>query len=198
MKEFWNERYASQDYFYGVRPNEFLATVTGMLHSQSEILCLAEGEGRNAVYLASLGHKVTAVDFSEEGRRKALALAAEKNVDINYILSPLENFEFDIKKWDAVVSIFCHLDRSLRPDIHRKVQSSLKENGLFILQSYTPKQLEYGTGGPKQLSMLYDEADLRSDFPGMKWIRLESTIADIREGSGHTGKSSVLNAIGIS
>lgn len=197
MKEIWNERYSDDDYYYGTIPNHFLTSIEGILPNNAHILCLAEGEGRNAVYLASLGHHVTAVDFSLEGKKKAESLAMKKNLPIHYVLSSLEDYSFGVEKWDAVISIFCHLPSTIRPLIHQKVEKSLKLGGLFILQSYTPEQLEHNTGGPKDLSMLYTENLIKNDFSYLKWVKLQREITEVFEGKGHTGLSSVLNAVGV-
>lgn len=197
MKEVWNQRYSEDDYYYGTKPNHFLTSVVGILPYNARILCLAEGEGRNAVYLASLGHHVTAVDFSEEGKKKAESLAQKENLSIHYILSSLEDYSFGLEQWDAVISIFCHLPSIVRPLIHQKVEKSLKPGGLFILQSYTPEQLEHKTGGPKDLSMLYTENLIKNDFSCLRWPKLQRVTTEIFEGKGHTGLSSVLNAVGI-
>jgi SAM-dependent methyltransferase len=196
MKEFWDERYVGKEYFYGTHPNHFLTTVTGLLPERSNILCVGEGEGRNAVFLARQGFNVTAVDYSVEGKKKALTLAQQNEVVIDYQLSGLENFNFGSKKWDAVVSIFCHLPVGIRADVHGQLEKSLKVNGLFIIQAYNPKQLEFNTGGPKDNSMLYTDSLLRDDFKGLEWLKLENSLTEISEGLGHHGLSSVLNGIG--
>lgn len=196
MKEFWNERFASEEYFYGVHPNKFLASVSGIFPQGAKILCIGEGEGRNAVFLATLGLDVTAVDFSEEGKKKSLALAEKNKVKLDYHISALENFDFGQGQWDVVVSIFCHLPSTIRCHVHRKMQASLKKGGLVILQSYNPKQLEYNTGGPKDLSMLYTPELIREDLNIISWIKLENSLCEISEGKGHQGMSSVLSGVG--
>lgn len=196
MKDFWNERFEGPDYFYGTSPNHFLTTVSHLLKAHSNILCIGEGEGRNAVYLATLGHSVTGVDLSEQGKLKTEALAQKKHVSVKYCVTPLEDFDFGEQEWDAVVSIFCHLPPMIREKIYPKINKALRDDGLLILQAYTPKQLEFGTGGPKDVSMLYTETLLKTDFPHMEWIKMTDSIEEIREGIGHTGKSSVLSAVG--
>jgi cyclopropane fatty-acyl-phospholipid synthase-like methyltransferase len=197
MKETWDQKYSGTEYFYGVQPNSFLSSVSGVLSNSSQILCIAEGEGRNAVYLASLGHRVTAVDFSLEGQKKALSLAKSQGVTIDYQLSSLEDFNFKINHWDAVVSIFCHLPQTIRFHIHNKIQESLRPGGCFILEAYQPEQLNFNTGGPRDLSMLYTKEILTGDFAKIQWLRLDYSKKEIFEGIGHTGRSSVVNAIGF-
>ncbi len=197
MKDFWNERFGSKDYFYGKGPNHFLKQSASNLHPHSKILCLGEGEGRNAVYLAILGHTVTAVDLSEEGKKKAELLAQEHKTTIDYNVCDLRDFNFGEKKWDVIISIFCHLPTDLRALIHKNVYTSLKEGGQFIIQSYNPEQLKYNSGGPKDPQMLYTQDILLKDFPHLRWIKLEDSLEEIFEGRGHQGLSSLLSGIGV-
>jgi cyclopropane fatty-acyl-phospholipid synthase-like methyltransferase len=197
MSDFWNERYSGADYFYGTQANEFLISVSDMIPKGSKVLCIAEGEGRNAVFLASHSSHVTAVDASSEGKKKALALASKMGVEIDYQLSDLESFDFGEEKWDAIVSIFCHLAVTIRPAIHQKVEKALKPNGLFIFQSYNPKQLEFNSGGPKEITMLNTDESMRSEFNSLTWLKLENSMAEIHEGAGHHGMSSLLSGIGV-
>jgi SAM-dependent methyltransferase len=197
MKDMWDDRYSGDEYFYGTEPNKLLQTITGLLPTHANILCIGEGEGRNAVYLARLGHNVTAIDYSIEGKRKAEKLARQYNIEISYLQCPLEDFNFSEHKWDAVISIFCHLPITICGQIHQKIESSLKTNGLFICQAYSTEQLDFNTGGPKDPSMLYSESLLRGDFSKLIWIKLEKITSEILEGKGHTGLSSVVNAIGF-
>jgi SAM-dependent methyltransferase len=197
MREFWDERYASKDYFYGTTPNHFLSSITGILKKSARILCIGEGEGRNAVYLQAKGYNVTAVDFSENGKLKALDLASQFDVKIDYQISNLESFDFENKKWDAVISIFCHLPSSIRSDVHYRLESGLKNDGFFIFQAYNPKQLEFKSGGPKDPEMLYTDQLIKNDFKSLQWIRLENSIEYLSEGLGHNGLSSVLTGVGV-
>ncbi len=197
MKEMWDERYAVDEYFYGVQPNRLLQSVVGILPSQANVLCIGEGEGRNAVFLSRLGYKVTAIDFSIEAKKKAEELARKNKVSLDYQVYPIEDFYFGEKKWDAIISIFCHLSISIRGQAHKHIESALKTNGLFISQSYSPEQMKFKTGGPKDPSMLYSESLIQSDFTKFHWIRLEKVRSEILEGKGHTGLSSVINAIGL-
>lgn len=197
MKEFWEDRYKNNDYFYGEDPNHFLKSVSGILHPHSNILCLGEGEGRNAVFLSKLGHKVSAIDFSFEGQKKTQKLAQKFNVDVSYMVSDLEEYNFETEKWDAIVSIFCHLPSDPRSMIHHKVYDSLKFAGKLILLAYNPRQLQYNTGGPKDIQMLYTESLIKNDFPKLTWARLDESITELHEGNGHNGPSAVLSAIGV-
>jgi len=195
MQDFWNKRYEKEEYFYGTKPNHFLRSISGIFTKHSKILCLADGEGRNSVFLASLGHEVTAVDFSEAGFKKATLLAEKKQVDLNYIISDLSEFDFGLEKWDGIVSIFCHLSPDLRSIVHQKIQTGLRPGGIFIIEAYHPKQLEFSSGGPKDLQMLYTEEILRSNFRNLEWIKLENNLVEIFEGQGHHGLSCVLDGV---
>jgi SAM-dependent methyltransferase len=197
MKEMWDDRYAGEEYFYGTKPNDFLKISAHLLKPHSNILCLAEGEGRNAIYLASLGHQVTAVDYSESGKKKAMELARKRNVEIDYQLSDLMDFDFGQNKWDAVISIFCHLPQAIRFKIHANVERSLKVGGIFILESYNPEQLTQNTGGPKNIDMLYTPEIIKKDFSTLHWETLRNNKREVLEGIGHTGLSFVVQAVGI-
>jgi SAM-dependent methyltransferase len=197
MKDFWNERFAPQVYFYGKAPNQFLIDSAHYLSPSSRILCLGEGEGRNAVYLATLGHQVSAVDLSDEGKKKAELLAQEQHVSLNYIVADLASFDFGDQKWDAIISIFCHLPADIRQLVHQKVFNGLKTGGKFIIQSYNPEQLKFNTGGPKDINMLYTKEILLNDFPSFNWKKLENSMEEIQEGIGHQGMSSLLSGISV-
>ncbi len=197
MKDFWNERFGNEAYFYGKSPNQFLKDSAHHLPPSSRILCLGEGEGRNAVHLATLGHQVTAVDLSDEGKKKAELLAQEQHVSLNYIVADLATFDFGDQKWDAIISIFCHLPPETRQLVHQKVIKGLKTGGKFIIQSYNPEQLNFNTGGPKDINMLYTKEILLNDFPAFSWKKLENSMEEIQEGIGHQGMSSLLSGIGV-
>ncbi|MBN20530.1 MAG: methyltransferase type 11 [Bdellovibrionaceae bacterium] len=194
-KQFWNERYDSEEYLYGEKPNGFLVESLEFLKGKKKILCLSEGEGRNSVFLASHGFEVTAVDLSSVARDKALALAKKNGVSIDYQVTDLSDFDFGKERWDAIVSIFGHLPSELRKKIHQSIRTGLKKEGVFLLEGYTPEQLDLGTGGPKNLDMLYVKEDLESDFSGFSILVSEVLNRDIHEGSGHTGESSVIQFI---
>ena len=191
----WDDRYSTENYFYGTNPNDFLKVASEKLNTNSRILCLAEGEGRNAVYLAGLGHNVTGVDFSNSGYLKATSLAKEKNVQIDYVVADLSQYDFGVNKWDAIVSIFCHLPSDLRKNVMVNVVSALKPNGLYIVEAYTPDQLTLNTGGPKNVDFLLTEQLLKNELPDLRWDFIQSTQREVLEGDGHTGLSFVVQGI---
>jgi 2-polyprenyl-3-methyl-5-hydroxy-6-metoxy-1,4-benzoquinol methylase len=187
--KFWNEKYSHESYFYGEHPNEFLVEEIRHIPKEGRVLCLCEGEGRNAVYLAKNGFNVTAIDFSEEAKNKAIRLAIRHNVSINYQLLDLAEYDFELNKWDAIISIFAHLPSPLRKNVYPKLVSSLSESGVLILEAYTTEQIRYGTGGPKEIEMLCTEKILKDEIGGLNWISLTEGEKHLQEGIGHSGAS---------
>jgi 2-polyprenyl-3-methyl-5-hydroxy-6-metoxy-1,4-benzoquinol methylase len=194
-EHFWNERYKAEEYAYGIKPNEFLEKNSSLIQAKSNILCLAEGEGRNAVFLAKQGHNVTAIDFSIEGLNKAQNLAKKENVQITTIQQDLANYQFEENKWDCIVSVFAHFNPILRKQIHEQLFKSLNPKGILILESYTPLQLEFNTGGPKDIEMLYDEKMLKNDFIAFTDLKINLETREISEGLFHNGKSATIQVI---
>ena len=142
----WDERYSSKEYAYGTTPNEFLVEKVSCI-PKGKVLSLAEGEGRNAVFLAKQGYAVTAVDGSLVGLNKARKLAEENNVVVEFIHADLADYDLGENKWDGIISIFCPLPSSLRKALYKRVIAGLKQNGVFLVEAYTPDQLKHGTGG---------------------------------------------------
>ncbi len=193
--DFWNERYKEESYAYGSHPNDFIKEHLSIFGTGSRILSLAEGEGRNAVFLAQKGHNVTGVDFSEEGRKKALKLASQNNVNIGYDICDLTSYDFKKNKWDAIISIFCHLTETHRNAIHQTIKHALKPGGIFILEAYNKEQLKYETGGPKDEKHLVACDELKAMFNNFEILLAEELEREIYEGDYHTGKASVTQFI---
>lgn len=191
----WNERYESNDYYYGTEPNDFLKENAGAIASGGKVLCLAEGEGRNAVYLAGLGYAVTAVDGSSVGLQKMHRLAGARNVKVDAIVSDLADFSIEPSAWDGIVSIWCHLPRELRKKIHRDVARGLRPGGVLILEAYHPRQLEFKTGGPPDANLMMMLADLREELSGLEFLIAREIEREVREGKGHHGKSAVTQVV---
>jgi SAM-dependent methyltransferase len=141
----WNSRYAHSEYQFGVEPNDFLVEVADQMPA-GKTLCLADGEGRNGVYLAARGHQLTSIDLSSEGLAKARKLAEERNVVVDTIEANLIEYDLGEAVWDSIVSIFFHLPSAIRRPFHKKVAKALKPGGVLVLEAYTPAQLEFGTG----------------------------------------------------
>ena len=193
----WNERYATEEYVYGTAPNAFLTSVAGQVPVGSRLLCLAEGEGRNAVYLAGLGHDVVAVDQSAVGLDKAQRLAKEKGVEIEVVVADLAEYQIEPASWDAIISIFCHIPPELRKRIHASVVAGLAPGGLFILEGYTQGQLELKTGGPPVAELMMALDDLKLELDGLNFKHAVELHRNVVEGRLHNGLGAVVQIIGI-
>jgi SAM-dependent methyltransferase len=191
----WDERYGGPDYAYGTEPNDFLVAAADRLPA-GRVLCLGEGEGRNAVWLAGRGFEVTAVDASAVGLEKARRLAAERGVTVDTVHADLATFTIERDAWDAIVTIFCHLPPALRVDVHRRSVSGLRPGGVLLLEAYTPRQLALGTGGPPVAEMMMDADTLRMELAGLELVHLEELERDIREGAFHAGVGAVVQVLG--
>ena len=193
--DFWNERYKTETYLYGAEPNDFLREHASLFRIDDRVLSLAEGEGRNAVFLAELGCSVQGVDFSPEGQAKALALAETRGVTIDYVLSDLTRYGMGCEAWDGIVSIFCHMASRDRPPLYAAIKAALKPGGVFVLEGYNAAQLSCCTGGPKDIDYLTSLDMLLESFDGFDIILARDTVHDIREGLGHAGSGSVTQFI---
>lgn len=192
----WNQRYSEPGFAYGTEPNDFLAAnAERCLPANGEVLCLAEGEGRNAVFLARLGFLATGVDSSAVGLEKARALAAQHGVDIQTVVADLEEFELGTARWDGIVSIWCHTPSDLRARLHRSVVAALRPGGVLLLESYTPKQLEYKTGGPPTAELMMTLAAVREELAGLEFLDAEEKLREVHEGKYHDGMSAVLQVV---
>ena len=191
----WDARYGQDEFFYGTAPNTFLEEVAPRLPAGAEILCLAEGEGRNAVFLASLGHRVTAVDGSAVGLAKAARLAASRGTAIETVVADLETWDLGDARWDAVVSIWCHGPPAFRAGLHPKIARALRPGGVLILEHYHPSQVGRGTGGPPDPTWMPTLEELRASFPGWAEEHAVERERDVREGAGHAGPSAVVQVV---
>ncbi len=194
MSEFWNQKYATSDYLYGVEPNEFIKE---QLHTlvPGTILFPAEGEGRNGVYAAQLGWNVVAFDASYEARKKALKLAASKDICLNFHLLDYQSAAFEPNSFDAIGLVFTHLPPPLRSTMHQKYLRWLKPGGTLLLEAFTPEQLNYSSGGPKAPEMLFTREQLEADFKGATSIHIEEKVITLNEGPGHQGPASVIRCM---
>ncbi|MEO7085794.1 MAG: methyltransferase domain-containing protein [Gemmatimonadaceae bacterium] len=190
----WDERYAVPEYIYGTEPNAFLAEHARLLLGPT--LSLAEGEGRNGVFLASLGLDVHAVDQSEVGLAKAQALALSRNLTIRTEVVDLGHFAPTQGYYGSAVSIFAHLPSAIRNRLYPLVERSLNPGGILILEAYSEAQLARDTGGPKDVDMLMTAAKIRSEFPNLQPLLLQEVQREVREGKGHTGLAAVVQFIG--
>ena len=193
MKEFWEKRYNSKEYIYGSAPNAFLKSQLGKLPA-GKLLLPAEGEGRNAVYAAELGWDVDAIDFSEQGKEKALRLAKERNVYINYQVADLSNFEFK-QSYDVIGLIYAHFPAEWRSSMHQELANQLNSGGIIILEAFHKDQLGKDSGGPKSLEMLYSKESIRQDFKSLHCDLIKQETIFLDEGKHHSGEASVVRCI---
>jgi 2-polyprenyl-3-methyl-5-hydroxy-6-metoxy-1,4-benzoquinol methylase len=192
MIDFWNQRYAQQIYAYGIEPNEFFKEQLSRLQP-GKILFPAEGEGRNAVFAASLGWETWAFDSSLEAKRKAENLALIKKVKIDYTVSSIEDFEAKEDSFDAIVSIFVHTQN--RQVYHQKMVQLLKPGGTLILEGFSKNQLGKNTGGPQNEVLLFSEEELKKDFSSLKDLNISELEIHLSEGVHHQGKASVIRLL---
>ncbi len=192
----WNERYSQTEYAFGKQPNDFLVQVIQQI-PKGRVLCLADGEGRNGVYLAQQGCQVTAVDASPVGLEKARKLAAERSVAIETIVADLAEFPIQPDSWDAIVSIFCHLPPTIRAHVHRQVVTGLRSGGVFVLEAYTPRQLAFKTGGPPTAELTMELATLQQELKGLEFNHAVELERDIQEGLFHRGRSAVVQVVAV-
>lgn len=195
MKEFWDSRYANEEYAYGIQPNNFLKQELLKLNPRS-ILFPAEGEGRNAVFAAKNGWKVKAFDFSVSAKGKALKLANQQNITIDYEVAGFDDFKAPPESFDCVVLIHAHTPSDKRNLYHKKIAGFLKSGGTLILEGFSKDQFIRNSGGPKNINMLFSEEELLEDFKELKEIKIESLETELDEGTFHNGTASVIRFIG--
>ena len=193
-RDFWNEKFANTEYAYGTEPNEFLAASVAKL-KPGAALSLAEGEGRNAVWLAQQGFTVSSIEQSEKGVAKTLRLALQRGVIVMAERGELETFHIQPNSWDLIVSIYAHTPQELRRKLHRQVVAGLKPGGVFILEAYTPAQIPNNTGGPKDASLMPTAELLRSELNGLVFDHIAEVERDVVEGSLHTGTAHVVQVV---
>jgi 2-polyprenyl-3-methyl-5-hydroxy-6-metoxy-1,4-benzoquinol methylase len=193
MKEIWNERYAKKEYIYGRTPNEFFKNFIDK-QEKATILLPAEGEGRNAVYAARKGWQVCAFDFSEEAEKKALLWADQNKVEINYEVADLTQWHTE-EKFDAVALIYIHLSPGIRQEFHKKMVHQLKPGGMIILEAFSKKQIDYDSGGPSDIELLYNTKILNNDFSELKIDFLQERLVELDEGLYHQGEASIIRMI---
>lgn len=192
----WDERYSEPGYAYGTGPNDFLVSVADGI-PRGPVLCLAEGEGRNAVYLAQQGHQVTAVDQSPVGLAKARELARSRGVSIEAVAADLADYTIAAGAWAGVVLIWAHLPPDLRRRVHAAAVRGLRPGGALVLEAYAPGQLGRGTGGPPSRPLLMDLEALRSELDGLDLEIARELEREVHEGRFHDGRSAVVQVLGF-
>ncbi len=196
----WDERYAGDDYLFGTEANQFLVACRGLLGgddlSGTRVLCVADGEGRNSVWLAGHGCAVDAFDPSAVAVAKARRLAARRGVSVSYSVADADTWPWPETTYDAVAAIFIQFaDPALRRRIFDRIQHTLKPGGLLLLEGYTVEQLAYGTGGPRSPDHLYTEEQLRAELGAFDLERMHSRHASVEEGPGHSGRSALIDVV---
>ena len=196
----WNDRYSKEEFAYGEAPNNYLKEQLAKI-PVGTILFPAEGEGRNAVFAAKLGWKVSAFDISKEGKSKAIRLAAKNNVTIDYKVGDLETLEFEAEKFDAIALIYAHFPANIKSLYHKTLDKYLKSNGLIIFESFSKKHIDYVTanenvGGPRDVESLFSIEEIKSDFPNYEFIELAEQVIELKEGLYHNGTGSVIRFLG--
>jgi len=193
----WNRRFEADGFLFGTEPNGWLREHAGALWRPGQrVLCVADGEGRNSVWLAGRGLRVDAFDIAEVGVAKAMRLAAEQGATVNFAVSDSDAYPWPEAAYDGVAAIFVQFaDPAMRARLFENMKRCLKPGGALVLLGYTPRQLEYKTGGPGQLSHLYTAAMLREAFAELDTVEMREYEADLAEGSGHNGRSALIGLV---
>lgn len=196
MSAFWNERYDTDHYVFGETPNAFLASQIDIVRKHQSALAIADGEGRNGVWLAEQGLDVLALDSSSVGLEKSQRLAAKRGVRIETRLADIAAYDWPQNQFDLVAAIFIQFaDPALRSAIFEGIRTTLRPGGTVILEGYRPGQIAYGTGGPRQVENLYTRRILEDAFSGFEILYLAERDAEIREGTGHAGMSALIDLV---
>ncbi|WP_147676066.1 class I SAM-dependent methyltransferase [Algibacter pacificus] len=201
MKDMWDERYASEDYAYGIEPNTFFKNTINAYNLKGKILLPAEGEGRNAVYAAKKGLEVTAFDISIEGKNKALKLCQQEHVTINYAVGNFFDLDIINTTYNCAALIFAHFPPTLLSKYHKKISELIVPNGMIILEGFSKNNLKLreknpNIGGPKNEDFLFTKETIEKDFPDFEIILLEEQQVELAEGLFHKGTASVIRFIG--
>lgn len=197
---FWDSRYSEEEFIYGTEPNEYIKEKLAGLQP-AKILFVAEGEGRNAVYAATLGWEVTAFDQSQAGKEKALKLAEQKDVSIDYRIGNAENIEIESGTYDVLVFVYSHFPKEIRAKAHQHLLQALKPGGVLLMECFNKdhfaNQQENPTaGGPRNIEMLYDLEEIQQEFSGVNWKEASNETVILSEGEHHKGKADVIRLMG--
>jgi 2-polyprenyl-3-methyl-5-hydroxy-6-metoxy-1,4-benzoquinol methylase len=195
-RERWNARFSAEGYLFGTAPNAFLASQAALLRPGMTALSVADGEGRNSVWLARQGLAVAAFDLSPVGVEKARRLARDAGVAVDYRIADVNDWDWDARTYGLVAAVFIQFaSPGERTRIFAGMRRALAPGGLLILQGYTPRQLEYGTGGPPHAENMYTAAMLAEAFAGLEILQLAEHDDAIHEGKGHDGMSALVDLV---
>lgn len=200
MKEKWNDRYSNKQFAYGEAPNNYLKEKLEAIPTGS-LLFPAEGEGRNAVYAATLGWKADAFDLSIEGKKKAIELAAKYQVEINYEVGEFQSLTYQPNQFDAIALIYAHFPANVKSIYHKHLTTYLKKGGFVIFEAFSKNHLSYMAanekmGGPKDIADLFSIDEIKTDFNEFEMIELKEQEIELNEGQYHVGKASVIRFFG--
>lgn len=194
--EMWNQRYQGEELLFGEAPNEYLRAQQALLPRSGRALCVADGEGRNSVWLAQQGLRVDAFDIAEVAVAKARRLAARHGVSVEFTVADGDALAWPEALYDVVAAIFIQFaDPAMRSRLFARMARVLKPGGLLVLQGYTPRQLDFRTGGPQRVDHLYTEDLLRKAFKDLDILELRSYEAELAEGRQHTGMSGLIGMV---
>lgn len=193
-QDFWNDKFQMQEYLYGIEPNRYIQANTALLQANSHILCLAEGEGRNALHLANLGHQVSAIDASDIAINKLHKLLNEHGHSIQTQHLDLNHWNPTKNLYDAIATSYLHIPKPLLAQTMQNSIVALKTEGIFMGEFFSTNQLNYNSGGPKAIEMLYSIEDFAS-HQGVEFIELQEKIITLDEGKGHEGEASVIRVL---
>ena len=193
QQAFWNNKFSQADYFYGLNPNRFLASQINLLKNHKKLLCLGEGEGRNAIFFAKSGFEVSAIDASNLGLEKLKNRAIKEKLDIKTTCMDLNFWELS-EKYDVIVASYLHMHKKEREELFKKIEDSLNSNGYFIAEFFSTKQLSYKSGEPKDLDLLYTVEDFLNHFNLCK-KNIKEEIVTLDEGIGHQGEACVIRVV---
>lgn len=196
----WNERYSNEAYAYGLEPNDFLKQELEKI-SPAKILFPAEGEGRNALFAASLGWEVSAFDIAQEGKNKAMKLAQERGLSIDYQVGNLTELNYTPAQFDAIALVYAHFPAAIKSELHKALSNLLKPGGIIIFEAFSKSHLDYiakneKVGGPKELDMLFSIEEIQNDFNNYEVVLLEEKEIELQEGLFHNGTGSVIRFVG--
>lgn len=193
--DMWDERYSSDGYVYGREPNDFLTSMVSAIPDGGSVLCIADGEGRNGVFLALQGFRVASFDLSTRGVAKARRLAVEAGVELDAQVGDLAEVDLGTDRWDAIVSVFAHMPPQIRRALHLRVAKALKPGGLLVLEAYTPDQVGRGTGGPPVAELTMTLDGLRGELGDLSEEHGVELVRQVHEGPGHTGDGAVVQFV---
>jgi SAM-dependent methyltransferase len=195
--ERWETRFSAPGYHFGTEPNAFLKSKAGLLKPGQKALSIADGEGRNGVFLAEQGLDVTTMDFSPKAVAKARALAKDRGVTIRAEIGDLDTWRWPVEEFDVVAAIFFQFcPPPMRAQVFANIKRALKPGGLLLMEGYSPKQREYKTGGPSEVENLYTRELLEKSFADFSKIEIEAYDREINEGPGHGGMSALIDLVG--